>query len=350
MSADVSLVLVAYRSSAVAPTAVASFRREAGRLGVSSEVVIVDHSEDPGEASCLRSLETETLLVLPNRGYAAGVNAGVAASEGAVVLVGNPDVALQEDALAPLLGGIRAGWDIVGPQFVLAGFLFPPTDLQTPCEELLRWLASRSQAVWRRQLRRELQRWRRIWEAREPVPVRALSGALLAFRRETFDRVGPWDEGFFLYFEETDWLRRAAASGLRIAQVPAARVVHVWGHAADPRACGEHFLASRARFFAMHYGWRGRFASRLRQGRSPLRMGSLPATPEGLPDEKRLWLLSPTALGMPAAGFLGSAAELGEALRGVATARGRAASYVVLAVEPGRWGLTGAWSWESGNG
>ena len=247
---DVALVLVGFRSSAVAPAAVSSFRREAGRLGVSSEVVIVDHSEDPAEASCLRSLEAEKLLVLPNRGYAAGVNAGVAASEGAVVLVGNPDVALQEDALAPLLGGIRAGWDIVGPQFVLAGFLFPPTDLQTPCEELLRWLASRSQAVWRRQLRRELQRWRRIWEAREPVPVRALSGALLAFRRETFDRVGPWDEGFFLYFEDTDLCLRARSAGRAALLCPSARALHRVGGSAfqDRRDFFLRFHESRRRF------------------------------------------------------------------------------------------------------
>lgn len=132
--------------------------------------------------------------------------------------------------------------------------------------------------------------------------------------------------------------------------MPAARVVHVWGHAADPRACGDYFLASRARFFARHYGWRGRFTSRLRQGRSPLRMGSLLATPGELPGGRLWWLLSPTGLGMPAAGLLGSGGELGEALRGVATARGRDASYVVLAVEPGCWRLTGAWSWESGVG
>ncbi len=350
MSAEVSLVLVAYRSSAVAPAAVASFRREAEGLGVSSEVVIVDHSEDPGEALRLRTLGAEKLLVLPNRGYAAGVNAGVAASTGAIVLVGNPDVALQENALAALLGAIRAGWDIVGPQFVLAGFLLPPADLQTPGAELFRWLASRSRFAWGRQFHRELRRWRRLWEAREPAPVRALSGALVAFRRETFDRVGPWDEGFFLYFEETDWLHRAAASGLRIAQIPAARVVHVWAHAADPAAFGEHFLASRARFFARHYGWMGRLVSRLQQGRSPLRMGSLPASPESLPGGRCWWLLSPTGLGMPAAGFLGSAAELREALRAVTAVRGRAATYTVLAVEPGRWGLTGVWSWESGNG
>jgi hypothetical protein len=56
VSADVSLVLVAYRSSAAAPAAVASFRAEAARLGVSSEVILVDHSEDPNEAAGLEAL------------------------------------------------------------------------------------------------------------------------------------------------------------------------------------------------------------------------------------------------------------------------------------------------------
>jgi GT2 family glycosyltransferase len=350
LSAELSLVLVAHRSSAVAPAAVASFRREAGRLGVSAEVVIVDHSEDPGEALRLRSLEAEKLLVLPNRGYAAGVNAGGAASTGAILLVGNPDVALQEDALAPLLGGIRAGWDIVGPQFVLAGFLFPPADLQTPHEELLRWLASRSRSFWDRYFSGEVRRWRRVWEARGPVAVPNLSGALLAFRRETFDRVGPWDEGFFLYFEETDWLRRAAAAGLRIAVAPEARVVHRWGHAADPAAMSLHFLRSRRRFLLTRFGLPGRLAASLNVAGTPLRPRPLVEGGANLRPGELLWLLSPTSTGFPAAGYYGTATAFMRVAEEFYDALARPGHYLVFAVEPASGELLGPWSWERADG
>ncbi|TAM49017.1 MAG: hypothetical protein EPN53_08850 [Acidobacteria bacterium] len=350
MSAEVSLVLVACRSSAVAPVAVAGFRAEAAVLGVSSEVVIVDHSDDEGEQTRLQALAPERLLAQPNRGYAAGINVGVAASSGHTVLVGNPDIAFEPGSVAALLTALDGGWDVVGPQFTLAGWLFPPADLQTPGEQLRRWLAGRSPALWRRELRRELARWRALWDASEPVALPLLSGALLAFRRGASERVGPWDEGYFLYFEETDWLRRAAAAGLRLAQVPRARVEHSWGHAADPEATGEQFARSRRRFLARHHGWRGRLAARFVGARSPLRPSPLPAGAEALPRGRLQWLLSPTALGVPAAGSSGSAQELSGALRGVSAARGNRGRFLVLALEPSSGRLAGVWSWEVGGG
>jgi GT2 family glycosyltransferase len=350
MSADVSLVLVTYRSSAVAPAAVASFRAEAALLGVSSEVILVDHSEDPEEAARLETLAPDRLVVRPNRGYAAGVNAGVAASAGRTVLVGNPDITFQQGSVATLLAALDEGWDVVGPQFALAGLLFPPADLQTPGEQLGRLLASRSKTCWNRQFRRELARWRVVWGVSGSVSVPTLSGALLAFRRETFERIGPWDEGYFLYFEETDWLRRASRAGLRLAQVPRARVEHMWGHAADPEATGNHFARSRRRFLAAHHGWRGRLASRLVGTRMPLRPSPLPDDPGALPRGRRWWLLSPTALGVPAAGLLGTGVDFLAALKVLASTGRRPARYLALAANPDGPEVAGPWWWEARRG
>jgi GT2 family glycosyltransferase len=350
MTVDASLVLVAHRSAAVAAEAIASFRRDCRRIGINSEVVVVDHSEDPGEAAGLSALRPENLLVLPNRGYAAGVNAGVAASRGRSVVLGNPDIRFEEGALAALLGALDAGWDVVGPQFVLAGLLFPPADLQTPGEELRRWAAARATPLWRTALRAEVRRWRRVWEASAPVAVPTLSGALLTFRRETAREVGRWDERYFLYFEETAWLRRAAGIGLRVGLVPAARVEHLWAHAADPRVYGDHFAASRRRFLVREFGWRGRLASRLHPAPAPLRPRPFPATVEELPGGRLLWLLSPTALGLPAAALEGEAPAFYEALRAVKVRRGGDQPYLAIAVRPDTCSPVGVWAVEVNDG
>ncbi len=343
MNPEISLVLVAYHSSAVAADAIATFRREASRHQFGSEVVVVDHSEDATELARLQSLAPDRLLAQPNRGYAAGVNAGVLASAGRVILVGNPDIVFQEGSVGAMMEALNDGWDIVGPQFVLAGLLFPPADLQTPTEEVWRWLAGRFSLVWLRLLRRELARWRIVWDANEPVATAALSGALLMFQRETFNLVGPWDEGYFLFYEETDWLRRATAASLRMAQIPRARVEHAWGHAADPAGSRGHFSASRARFLSAHFGWRGRMIQRLQFGASPLEPPPFPSSPCTLPGGRLWWLLSPTTLGMPAAGLLGTGDDLFAALRGVAKARRSPAQGVVLAVDPPTARMAGTW-------
>jgi len=350
MSAEVSLMLVTHFSSAVAPAAVASFRDETRRLGVSSEVVIVDHSEDADEGARLRSLAPEKVLALPNRGYAAGVNAGVAASTGAVVLVGNPDICLASGALGALLEALGSGWGIVGPQFELAGFLLPPADVHTPREEVRRWLASRSRFFWNRYFRDEVRRWRRAWEACGPIAVPNLSGALVAFKREVGERVGPWDEGYFLYFEETDWLRRAASAGMRIAQVPTARVEHRWGHAADPHAMGSHLLRSRSRFLRAHFGLRGRIVGGMKPTRTPLRPQPLAEGGTTLPAGELLWLLSPTSVGFPAGGFVGTASACVRTVREVFAALPRPSRHLLLAVEPATGNVFGPWSWERAHG
>jgi GT2 family glycosyltransferase len=295
---DVSLVLVAHRSSSLLPAAIAAFRREAASGGVSGEVIVVEQSEDPAEADAAASAGPDLLLTRPNRGYAAGINAGMAAAGGRWLAVGNPDVELAPGALPALLAALADGWDVVGPQFGLGGALFPPADEQTPRAEVVRRRAWRSRKAWEAHMRRELARWDRVWRARSPVAVPALSGALLAFSAELAHRLGAWPEDYFLYFEETEWLRRARRRhGARLAVVPGARAVHRWGHAARPDAFAARFASSQRLFFRRAHPLLGALTLAVRRAEPPSANPWLGAAPA----EASRWLLSPSAAGFPAA-------------------------------------------------
>jgi N-acetylglucosaminyl-diphospho-decaprenol L-rhamnosyltransferase len=88
-----------------------------------------------------------------------------------------------------------------------------------------------------------------------------VSGACLAVRREVVDAVGPLDEGYFLYFEEVDFCRRAQLAGWACAYVPRARVVHHEGASTGIRTGRRrrpgYWYASRRRFFVKAYGVTG---------------------------------------------------------------------------------------------
>ena len=65
-----------------------------------------------------------------------------------------------------------------------------------------------------------------------PLPARLTAvdwtaGCSLLIRQDVLEDVGDFDEGFFLYFEETDLCRRAALAGWRTLYVPQSRVSHV---------------------------------------------------------------------------------------------------------------------------
>lgn len=60
------------------------------------------------------------------------------------------------------------------------------------------------------------------WRDAEPRTVYWLDGSALLLRRAAIDGRGPFDEGYFMYFEETDLLQLAEA-GWRLECVPRAR-------------------------------------------------------------------------------------------------------------------------------
>jgi N-acetylglucosaminyl-diphospho-decaprenol L-rhamnosyltransferase len=70
-----------------------------------------------------------------------------------------------------------------------------------------------------------------------------LSGACFMTRRDVFDRLGGFDESFFMYWEDADYCRRAASAGFRRTYVPTSSVRHVGGTSA------EYALASAIRAF-----------------------------------------------------------------------------------------------------
>ena len=82
-----------------------------------------------------------------------------------------------------------------------------------------------------------------------------LMGACLLVRRAAIDPVGPADEGFFLFSEETDWCYRFRAAGWKVLFYPGAEVVHVGGGA----HAGRHFVEiprGHVRFLRKHRGER----------------------------------------------------------------------------------------------
>ncbi len=258
----ISAVVVSYRSGALARRALESLRGDAAASGLSLETVAVVNSDDAGEARALEGAADRVLVPGRNLGFAGGLNAGLAEARGDVLVLSNPDVLAREGALAALAAEARAGLVAAGPAFFLdegETIHIPPAEEPHPFA-----LARRGLAIEPRVFRRALRRaYAAADEASRGVTraVRALSGALVAVSRATLDRVGPFDEGFALYYEENDWQRRLKAFGGELRRVGAARVVHAYNRSArlEPRSAA-WFAESERRYFARHFGARGEAA------------------------------------------------------------------------------------------
>jgi glycosyltransferase involved in cell wall biosynthesis len=93
-----------------------------------------------------------------------------------------------------------------------------------------------------------------------------LIGSVLLVRAGALDDVGPFDDAFFLYAEETDWQRRAADRGWRHALRPEVVAAHVGaGTGGDPVGRETHFQASHERYIRKHHGAAGWWSYRAAQ-------------------------------------------------------------------------------------
>ncbi|MFL6196215.1 MAG: glycosyltransferase [Thermoanaerobaculia bacterium] len=304
-----AVILVHYRTPALAAAAVEALQRDAEASGLEIEGILVDNGSDEADRELLASLPFERIDPGANLGFAGGVNLGVARSKSDWIVLMNPDVLVLPGCLAALVEALRSGAAVAGPRFYWdrgCRLLLPPAEERSRISELLALLAARSER-WARLARKRWRRHaRRHWQARSPLASHALSGSLLALTRAAWEEAGPFDEGYRLYFEETDWLRRAERLGLPALYVPAAGAVHLHGRSAvqEPRSSA-WFEESARRFRRRHYG--GWFAALLeRLGRAlPARAGVPPAAP-GM-DLARfrfpLWVeASPNPAGFPAVG------------------------------------------------
>jgi N-acetylglucosaminyl-diphospho-decaprenol L-rhamnosyltransferase len=85
-----------------------------------------------------------------------------------------------------------------------------------------------------------------------------VSGTSFLVRRQVFAEVGGFDEGFFLYFEETDFCHQARKLGWQVRYVAGAPVTHLGsvstGVANLARRMPRYWFESRRRYLRKHHG------------------------------------------------------------------------------------------------
>lgn len=188
------------------------------------EVIVVDNGSADGVPESLDRAyaRDERVRVVYNRanlGFGAAVNRGALHARGARLLVLNPDCLVQPDTLARMIAYMDVHTGIVGAVVCDSEGRPDPA-------------SRRRDPLMARALRTKLGRGGDGGiDIHGPMPqgaeeVEIVSGALLLIPRNVFERVGGFDETFFLHCEDMDLCRRVRDGGYRVLLAGDVRVLH----------------------------------------------------------------------------------------------------------------------------
>ncbi|MEU4424419.1 glycosyltransferase family 2 protein [Actinoplanes sp. NPDC024001] len=284
-SETVAVVVVTYNSERLLPDLIASLGP--GLEGVNWHLTVADNASADDSVGAVRRLApTATVVEMGrNAGYAAGINAAVAkAGPFTAVLVLNPDVRLTPGCVRTLLGVLRTeGTGIAVPLLVDGDGRLIHTMRRDPAvRRVLGDALLGAVRAGRYPALGEMVTDERRYGA-ETVTDWA-EGSTVLFSAECWERVGPWDESFFLYSEETDFALRARDAGLVTRFTPAARAVHLEGDSKVSPGLWTVLTLNKVRLYGRRHGrvaatafWAAlllREASRAALGKAPSRMAA----------------------------------------------------------------------------
>jgi N-acetylglucosaminyl-diphospho-decaprenol L-rhamnosyltransferase len=283
---DVSVSIVNTSNRDLLVECLESVERDFGGQ-VSVEVVVLDNASDDGSVDAVRErFPGVRVLVQPFRaGFGANHNTVIRATSGRYVYVLNEDATVEPGSFESMVAYMDANQRVgaLGPRIRYPDGREQPSAWRfpSPATAALGAVTLGRAGV----VQSSGEKIRRVdW---------AMACALL-LRRSALDQVGLFDEGFFIYAEETDLCRRLAAAGYETHYFPPVTVHHhvsQFSAKLPERRINEHWR-SRHRFWAKHYsppaartaalltGWQyaaravvAEFVLRLPEAKRPLSIG-----------------------------------------------------------------------------
>lgn len=254
-STDISVIIVSWN---VRERLVACLSSLAAQEGVRSEVFVVDNASADGSAQMVQEKFSNVRLTAntQNVGFARANNQVLEETSGRHILLLNPDTVLPADALAKTVRYLDAHSDVG-----VLGCAIRHTD-GTLQRSVLHFPTFWSQAMVLLKVQAFTQKPKPLkkyyaldFDYEKEADVDQIMGSFFAVRRAVFDEIGTLDDGFFLWFEEVDFCKRARKAGWAVHYTPSFAITHAGGESFRQLLSIEQqliFDRSMLRYFRKH--------------------------------------------------------------------------------------------------
>lgn len=270
---DVSTIVVSYNTRELTKDCLASIFDKAA--GVDFEVIVVDNASADGSAEMVRTRFPHVLLIESdkNLGFGAANNVAIHRARGKYIFLLNPDTVLLNNAIRIFFEFMEdeknrkvgaVGGHLVDERgrprhscgrFAAArDFNWDVAGIRRRYREVKKLLTRRpGQETRTRPEPRLLQPEAPGLRTRPPEPVDYVTGADLFLRRSVLDKIGVFDERFFLYAEEMDLQYRMSVAGYQRAVIAGPEIVHRLSRSVNRAAKLKLLESAKLEFLKKHF-------------------------------------------------------------------------------------------------
>lgn len=243
----VSVIIVSWNTRGLLRQCLNSLAATVGDLAC--EVIVVDNGSTDGSVKMVKEEFSEVNLIAndTNRGFGPANNQGIQIARGRYIVLLNSDTIVLPSALQSMLVFMdsQARIGAAGGLLLMADGQVQPSVGRFPriLEAMRIHLGMRS-----------LPHQKACYYESQHLDLEYVSGAFIVLRRTVLDKVGLFDEQFFIYAEEQDLCLRIREAGFNIGYNPEARIIHFGGKSCQQHARSVYRLVSRLRFLRKHKG------------------------------------------------------------------------------------------------
>ncbi len=253
----ISVVIVSYNTRDILRNCLQALFEYSG--GVEMEVFVVDNNSHDGSADMVKNDFPSVLLIANNQnlGFAAANNQAFPLAKGNYIILLNPDAYIRPLAIQNSVKFM----DVTPKCGLCGGKIISPAGLLEPSAR--RFPSALSKFITLSGLRGKYAK-SPIFNYHEfggfahdkPLEVDWVPGTFSIVRKKMLDEIGPFDERFYIYYEETDLCMRAKKAGWTIYFIPDAEVTHIGGASSKTRK-DKSFeeKASQVLIFRMQSEW-----------------------------------------------------------------------------------------------
>jgi GT2 family glycosyltransferase len=250
-----SIIVNHYRTPEILKICLRSIKENLKNADFSWEIIVTDGATIEKTTEMMEDHFSDAVFIPfeENVGFGKLVNAAIERSKGEYLFIINADIIIEEEkAIEKILEYIEKNKDVgmVGPKLLNVNNTVQQSCFRfyTPLTVVCRRTSLGRTFIGKKVLNNFLMK--DVFDknnATEPIPVDWLMGSAMMVRRSDLEKVGVFDENFFMYFEDVDWARRFWENGLKVVYFPNSVMYHYHFQSSKKRSLFDSLLSKYAR-------------------------------------------------------------------------------------------------------